>query len=75
MVEVDLRKMEVVKIWTRPLSPTHIQNFLRLVGYYKGFFWGLLCIAFPLTTLNQKKSKLLWSKSCEKSFQLLKDRL
>lgn len=36
---------------------------------------GILSIVFPLTMLIQKKVKFLWSESCEKSFEELKDRL
>ena len=36
---------------------------------------GFTSIASPLTTLTQKITKFEWSKTCEKSFQLLKDRL
>ena len=32
-------------------------------------------IPYPLTTLIQKIKKFEWSEACEKSFQLLKDRL
>ena len=33
-VEVDLRKMEMVKNCTRPLTPNDIRTFLGLAGYY-----------------------------------------
>ena len=36
---------------------------------------GFSSIASPLTTLTQKSKKFEWSEACEKSFQLLKDRL
>ena len=36
---------------------------------------GFSSIAYPLTTLNEKKDKFLWSEFCEKSFLELKDRL
>ncbi|KAH0716653.1 hypothetical protein KY290_012914 [Solanum tuberosum] len=39
------------------------------------FVEGFSSIASPLTALTQKKSKFEWSKSCEKSFQLLKHKL
>ena len=32
-------------------------------------------IVSPLTSLTQKSKNLEWSEACEKSFQLLKDRL
>ena len=34
-VEFDPRKIEVVKNWPRPLTPTDIRSFLGLLGYYR----------------------------------------
>ena len=34
-----------------------------------------MSIASPLTTLTQKSVKFDWSEACERSFQILKDRL
>ena len=36
---------------------------------------GFASIASPLTTLTQKSKKFEWSEACERSFQILKDRL
>ena len=36
---------------------------------------GSAFIVSPLTTLTQKSKKFEWSEACEKSFQLLKDKL
>ena len=36
---------------------------------------GFASIASPLTTLTQKSVKFEWSEACERSFQILKDRL
>ena len=68
-VEVDPRKMEAVKIWPRPLTPTDIRIFLGLPGYFWSFVNGFASIAYPLTTLTQNK-KFEWSEVCNKSFQL-----
>jgi len=74
-IEVDPKKTDAVKSWPRPLSPSDIRSFLGLAGYYRRFVEGFSSIASPLTALTQKKSKFEWSESCEKSFQLLKDKL
>ena len=70
-VEVDPRKTEAVKNWTRPLNPTDIRNFLGLAGYYQRFVDGIASIASPLTTLTQKSKKFEWSEACKKSFQIV----
>ncbi|KAH0775084.1 hypothetical protein KY290_012221 [Solanum tuberosum] len=74
-IEVDPRKTDAVKNWPRPLSPSDIRSFLGLAGYYWRFVEGFSYIASPLTALTKNKSKFEWSESCEKSFQLLKDKL
>ncbi|WMV32427.1 hypothetical protein MTR67_025812 [Solanum verrucosum] len=74
-IEVDLKKTDAVKSCPRPLTPSDNRSFLSLVGYYRRFVEGFSLIASLLTALTQKKAKFIWSKSCEKSFQELKDRL
>jgi len=68
-IEVDPKKMDAVKSWTRPLSLTDIRRFLVLAGYYRRFVEGFSSISSPLTALTQKKSKFEWTEACEKSFQ------
>ena len=53
-VEVDPRKMEAVKNWPRPLTPTNIRSFFGLAGYYRRVVEGFASIASRLTTLTQK---------------------
>ncbi|WMV09059.1 hypothetical protein MTR67_002444 [Solanum verrucosum] len=74
-IEVDPIKMDAVKSWLRPLSPTDIRRFLGLAGYYRRFVDGFSCIVSPLTTFTQNKAKFIWSDDSEKCFQELKDRL
>ena len=74
-VKFDPRKTKVVKNWTRPLTPTDIRSFLGVVRYYTNFINGFAYISSPLKTLIQNKVKFEWSEACERSFQLLKDRL
>ena len=51
-VEVDIKKIEVVKNWPRPLAQTDIRSFFGLAGYFLRFLDGFASIASPLTTLN-----------------------
>ncbi|KAH0709388.1 hypothetical protein KY284_010815 [Solanum tuberosum] len=74
-IMVDPKKMDAVKSWPRPISPTDIRSFLGLAGYYMRFVEGFSSIASPLMALTQKKSKFEWSEVCERSFQELKDKL
>ncbi|WMV56466.1 hypothetical protein MTR67_049851 [Solanum verrucosum] len=74
-IRVDSQKVEEVKQWPRPTSPTDIRSFLGLAGYYRWFVEGFSSIASPLTRLTQKKVKFQWSDDCEKIFAELKTRL
>ena len=67
-IRVDPQKTKAVRNWPRPISPTDIQSFLGLAGYYRCFVKGFSSIAFPMTRLTQRKVKFLWSESYEKSF-------
>ncbi|GJW87456.1 putative reverse transcriptase domain-containing protein [Tanacetum coccineum] len=54
-IHVDPAKIEAIKDWTSPKSPTEIRQFLGLVGYYQRFIKGFSKIAKPMTKLTQKK--------------------
>ncbi|GKC45240.1 reverse transcriptase domain-containing protein [Tanacetum coccineum] len=54
-IHVDPAKIESIKDWTSPKSPTEIRQFLGLAGYYRRFIEGLSKIAKPMTKLSQKK--------------------
>ncbi|GJX03237.1 putative reverse transcriptase domain-containing protein [Tanacetum coccineum] len=68
-------KIESIKDWTSPKSPTEIRQFLGLVGYYRRFIEGFSKIAKPMTKLTQKKVKFEWGDKQEAAFQLLKQKL
>nr|GFB58356.1 putative reverse transcriptase domain-containing protein [Tanacetum cinerariifolium] len=56
-IHVDPAKIESVKDWASPKSPTEICQLLGLAGYYRRFFKGFSKIAKPMTNLTQKKVK------------------
>ena len=64
-VEVDPRNTEVVKNWTKPLTPKDIRSFFRLTGYSGRFVESFSSIASLLTSLTKKKDKFEWIESCE----------
>ncbi|GKA13798.1 putative reverse transcriptase domain-containing protein [Tanacetum coccineum] len=74
-IHVDPAKIESIKDWTSPKSPTEIRQFLGLAGYYRRFIEGFLKIAKPMTKLTQKKVKFEWGDKQEAAFQLLKQKL
>ena len=53
---------------------TEIRSFLDFTWYYRRFFQDFSRIAAPTTRLTQKNLKFMWSRACENSFQLLKEK-
>ncbi|GJX73125.1 putative reverse transcriptase domain-containing protein [Tanacetum coccineum] len=73
-IHVDPAKIESIKDWASPKSPTEIRQFLGLAGYYRRFIEGFSKIAKPMTKLTQKKVKFDWGDKEEAAFQLLKQK-
>nr|GEV79354.1 putative reverse transcriptase domain-containing protein [Tanacetum cinerariifolium] len=61
-IHVDPAKIESIKYWASPKSPTEIRQFLRLAGYYRIFIEGFSKIANSMTKLTQKNVKFDWGK-------------
>lgn len=49
---VDTQKIEVVKTWPRPTTPTEVHSFLDLAGYYRRFVMGFSSLSAPLIKLT-----------------------
>ncbi|GKC16148.1 putative reverse transcriptase domain-containing protein, partial [Tanacetum coccineum] len=74
-IHVDPAKIEAVKNWASPTTPTEVRQFLGLAGYYRRFIKDFLKIAKSLTELTQKNKKYIWGENQESAFQLLKQKL
>nr|GEW83523.1 reverse transcriptase domain-containing protein [Tanacetum cinerariifolium] len=74
-IHVDPSKIESIKDWASPKTPTEIRQFLGLAGYYRRFIEGFSKIARPMTKLTQKSVKIDWGEKVEAAFQLLKQKL
>nr|GFC20555.1 putative reverse transcriptase domain-containing protein [Tanacetum cinerariifolium] len=74
-IHVDPAKIEFVKDWASPKSPTEIRQFLGLAGYYRRFIEGFSKITKPMTKHTQKTVKFEWDDKQEAAFQLLKQKL
>ncbi|GJZ93524.1 putative reverse transcriptase domain-containing protein [Tanacetum coccineum] len=57
-IHVDPSKIETVKNWKSPTTPSEIRSFLGLAGYYRCFIANFSKIAKPLTSLTQKNQKV-----------------
>ncbi|KAD1573174.1 hypothetical protein E3N88_42603 [Mikania micrantha] len=74
-IHVDPAKTEAIKNWTAPKTPTEVQQFLGLAGYYRRFIEGFSKIAQSLTSLTHKDKKFEWGEKQEAAFDLLKQKL
>ncbi|GKE46850.1 putative reverse transcriptase domain-containing protein, partial [Tanacetum coccineum] len=74
-IHMDPAKIESIKYWASPKTPTEIRQFLGLIGYYRRFIEGFSKIAKPMMKLTQKNVKFDWSEKAEAAFQLLKQKL
>nr|GFB85189.1 putative reverse transcriptase domain-containing protein [Tanacetum cinerariifolium] len=74
-IHVDLVKIEAIKDWESPKTPTEIRQFLGLASYYRRFIEGFSKIARPMTKLTQKSVEFDWGEKAEAAFQLLKQKL
>ncbi|GJS29960.1 putative reverse transcriptase domain-containing protein [Tanacetum coccineum] len=71
-IHVDPAKIESIKDWASPRSPTEIRQFLGLAGYYQRFIKGFSKIVKSMTKLTQKGIKFDWGEKEENAFQLIK---
>ncbi|GJR85206.1 putative reverse transcriptase domain-containing protein [Tanacetum coccineum] len=74
-IHVDPSKIEVVKNWEAPRTPSKVHSFLGLAGYYSRFIKNFFKIAKPLTILTHKSKTFDWGEEQENAFQNFKDKL
>ncbi|GJT77472.1 putative reverse transcriptase domain-containing protein [Tanacetum coccineum] len=74
-IHVDPAKIESIKDWESPNTPTEICQFLGLADYYRRFIEGFSKITMPMTKLTQKSVKFNWGEKEENAFQKLKQKL
>nr|GEV80022.1 putative reverse transcriptase domain-containing protein [Tanacetum cinerariifolium] len=67
-IHVDPAKIESIKDWASPMTPTNIHQFLGLAGYYRRFIEGFLMIAKSMTKPTQKGVKFDWDEKQEAAF-------
>ncbi|KAD4180266.1 hypothetical protein E3N88_28857 [Mikania micrantha] len=74
-IHVDPAKIEAIKNWDTPKTPTKIRSFLGLTGYYRKFISHFSKIALPLIKLTQKSEQFAWEQKQKDAFQTLKQKL
>ncbi|GJY69697.1 putative reverse transcriptase domain-containing protein [Tanacetum coccineum] len=67
-IHVDPAKIESIKDWASPKTPTEIRQFLGLAGYYRRFIEGFSKVAKSMMKLTQKGIKFDWGEKEENAF-------
>jgi len=74
-IAVDPAKVEAIMEWPAPTNVTEVRSFMGLAGYYRRFVEGFSKIANPITELQKKNKKFVWTEKCTEAFQRLKELL
>ncbi|GJZ81489.1 putative reverse transcriptase domain-containing protein [Tanacetum coccineum] len=74
-IHVDPAKIESIKDWASPKTPTEIRQFLGLARYYQRFIEGFSKIAKSMTKLTHKGVKFDWGDKAEAVFHMIKKKL
>nr|GFB97147.1 putative reverse transcriptase domain-containing protein [Tanacetum cinerariifolium] len=74
-IHVDPAKIDSVKDWASPKTPTEIRQCFGLAGCCQRFIEGFLKIAKSMTKLTQKAIKFDWCDKEENAFQLIEQKL
>jgi hypothetical protein len=60
-VVVDPDKIKCIMDWSIPKDVSDIRSFMDLEGYYRRFIKGFSNIGFPITSLQKKGVKFIWT--------------
>jgi hypothetical protein len=60
-IVVDPTKVEDIMEWSTPTNMQEVCTFMELSGYYRHFVEGFSKIANPITELQKKNKKFIWS--------------
>jgi hypothetical protein len=71
-VVVDPDKTKSIMECPTPKDVSDIGSLLGLAGYYRRFIKGFSKIGCPITSLQKKRAKFMWTQECEERSQTLK---
>ena len=74
-VQTTEDKVEKVRDWPIPTSPTEVRQFLGLTSYYRRFMKEYARKAKPLHRLTEKDREFVWTEECDNAFSQLKQTL
>lgn len=71
-ITIDPSKIRDIMDWLAPTTMTEVCIFRGLAGYYMIFIQDFFQIAHPITSLQRKGKKFIWSDRCKQDFSTLK---
>jgi hypothetical protein len=74
-IAMDPTKVEAIMEWHVPTNVTEVRSFMGLAGYYRQFIEGFSKVANPITELQKKNRKFVWTEKCAEAFWRLKELL
>ena len=73
----QMKKVEAIQDWPRPLTKNQVRTFVGLTSYYRRFIPHFTSVASPLTDLTRDRlpAQVTWTEETEKAFKDLKSAL
>lgn len=68
---MDPVKVSAAQDWATPKSVKDVQGFIGFANFYRRFIFGYSTICVPMTPLTRKDVKLIWTPTCQESFDHL----
>ncbi|CAI7806486.1 unnamed protein product [Closterium sp. NIES-54] len=72
-VEIDPKKLDMVKVWHYPMNIMELQRFLGFVNYVRWFVPDMARLTAPLTDLLRKGVAFTWGEKEHAAFSALKN--
>ena len=69
---MDLDKIKAIMRFPIPKNVLDVRHFMGLDGYYRRFIEGFFKASCPITSLQNKDTRFLWTHKCEEGFQNIK---
>ena len=74
-VKPNPTNIEKILSWPQPKTPKQAKQFVAMGSYYRRFIRNFAQKARPLIELTKKSSTFVWTDSCEKAFNIIKEEL
>ena len=74
-LQVDPKKVAIVRDWPVPTGVALLRSFLGLANYFRKFVQGWSALVAPLQRLTKKDKEFVWSAECDQAFEGVKEAL